>query len=122
MRCRNLASCISTCRRHRIGSGRQFRPREAEEKRDLADKVKVDADQLTEVRLSADGARLIMDLLDSNGQKVSLSLPINCMNAMLSALPRHAKPGSVHKLDSWNMGVAENGQDLLLTLRTPEGL
>jgi hypothetical protein len=88
----------------------------------LADKVKVDADQLTEVRLSADGARLNMDLLDSKGQKVSLSLPTNCMNAMLSALPRHAKPGSVHKLDSWNMGVAENGQDLLLTMRTQEGL
>jgi hypothetical protein len=88
----------------------------------LADKVKVDADQLTEVRLSADGARVVMDMLDSKGQRVSLSLPASCLNAMLSVLPRHAKPGSVHKLDSWNMGVAENGQDLLLTLRTPEGL
>jgi hypothetical protein len=88
----------------------------------LVDKVKVDADQLTEVRLSTDGARLNMDLLDSNGQKVSLSLPTRCLNAMLSMIPRHAKPGSVHKLDSWNMGVAENGQDLLLTLRTPEGV
>jgi hypothetical protein len=88
----------------------------------LAEKVKVDADQMTEVRLSADGARVVMDMLDAQGQKVSLSLPTNCLNAMLSVLPRHAKPDSAHKLDSWNMGVAENGQDLLLTLRTPEGL
>ena len=88
----------------------------------MVDKVKVDADQMTEVRLSADGARLNLDLLDSKGQKVSLSLPTSCLNTMLSVMPRHAKPGSVHKLDSWNMGVAENGQDLLLTLRTPVGL
>jgi hypothetical protein len=88
----------------------------------LTDKVKIDADQLTEVRLSADGARVILALLDDAGQKISLSLPINCLNAVLSVTPRHAEPGVVHKLVSWNMGVAENGQDLLLTLRTPEGL
>jgi hypothetical protein len=88
----------------------------------LSDKVKVDAAHLTEVRLSADGARLNMDLLDLRGQKVSLSLPTSCLNAMLSVMPRHAKPDSLHKLDSWHMGVAENGQDLVLTLRTPEGL
>jgi hypothetical protein len=88
----------------------------------LADKVKVDADRLTAVRLSADGARLNVDLLDLHGQKVSLSLPTGCLNAMLSVMPRHAKPGTLHKLDSWSMGVAQNGQDLVLTLRTPEGL
>jgi hypothetical protein len=88
----------------------------------MTDKVKIDADQMTEVRLSADGTRVIMALLDDAGRKVSLSLPANCLNAVLSAVPRHADPGTVHKLDSWNMGVAENGQDLLLTLRTAEGL
>jgi len=87
-----------------------------------SDTVKIDADQLTEVRLSADGTRVIMGLLDDAGQKVSLSLPATCLNAVLSVVPRHSEPGAVHKLDSWNMGVAESGQDLLLTLRTPEGL
>jgi hypothetical protein len=84
--------------------------------------VKIDADQLTEVRLSADATRAILTLLDNAGQKISLTLPTNCLNAVLSVVPRHAEPGAVHRLDSWNMGVAENGQDLLLTLRTPEGL
>jgi hypothetical protein len=88
----------------------------------LADRVKIDADQLAEVRLSTDGKRVLLALLDDAGQKVSLSLPADCLNALLSVVPRCAEPGAVHKLDSWSMGVAENGQDLLLTLRTPEGL
>jgi hypothetical protein len=88
----------------------------------LTGKVKIDADELTEIRLSADGARVLMSLLDTEGRKVSLSLPASCLNAVMSVAPRHAEPGAIHKLDSWNMGAVENGQDLLLTLRTPEGL
>jgi hypothetical protein len=84
--------------------------------------VKIDADQLTEVRLSPDGTRLLLTLLDDAGQRISLTLPASCLNTMLSVAPRHIEPGSVYRLDAWNMGVAENGQDLLLTLRTPEGL
>lgn len=64
----------------------------------------------------------MLTLLDATGQKVSLSLPARCLNAVLSVVPRHTEPGAIHKLDTWNMGVAENGQDLLLTLRTAEGL
>ena len=84
--------------------------------------MKIDAEQLTGVRLSADRTHVILGLLDAAGQKVSLSLPVNCLNAVLSVTPRQAEAGAVYKLDSWNMSVAENGQDLLLTLRTPEGL
>ncbi len=88
----------------------------------MAGRVKIDADQLTGIRLSADETRVTPALLDAEGQKISLSLPANCLNAMFSMMPRQADLGAVHKLDSWSMGVAENGQDLLLTLRTPEGL
>jgi hypothetical protein len=88
----------------------------------LTDKVRIDANDVTEVRLSADGTRVLLSLLDDRGEKVSLSLPASCLNAVLSATPRSAEPGSVHRLDSWNMAVADNGQDLVLTLRTPEGL
>jgi hypothetical protein len=88
----------------------------------LTDRVSIDANQLTEARLSADGTRVILTMLDQAGQKVSLSLPANCMNTVMAAMPDRADRGEVHKLDSWNMGVAGNGQDLLLTLRTPEGV
>jgi hypothetical protein len=88
----------------------------------VTDRVKIDAAQLAEIRLSADATRVIMTLLDAAGQKVSLSLPVNCLNAVVSVVPRQVAPDVVHRLDSWSMGVAENGQDLLLTLRTPEGV
>jgi hypothetical protein len=84
--------------------------------------VKIDANQVTEARLSADGTRVMLVLFDATGQRISLSLPANCLNAVLSVAPRYAEPDAIHKLDTWNMGVAENDQDLLLTLRTPEGL
>jgi hypothetical protein len=88
---------------------------------DLADKDRIDASELTEARLSADGTRLHLTLYDQAGKKVPLSLPTCCMNTLITALPGHPDPGSVHRLDSWTMGTSENGQDLLLTLRTPEG-
>jgi hypothetical protein len=88
----------------------------------LADKVKIDADQLTEARLSEDAARVHLTLLDQDGQRISLSLPVDCLNTIITALPGRADPGTIHKLDTWNMGTAGNGQDLLLTLRTPQGL
>jgi hypothetical protein len=87
----------------------------------VTDTVKIDASQLAEVRLSADATRVTLTLLDDTKQKIQLSLPVDCLNAVVSAVPRRAEPEAVHRLDSWSMGVAENGRDLLLTLRTPEG-
>jgi hypothetical protein len=88
----------------------------------LADKDRIDVEQLTEVRLSPDGARMQLTLLDQAGEKVLLSLPTCCLNALVTAIPGQVDPGPVHKLDTWSMGVAENGRDLLLTLRTPESV
>ena len=88
----------------------------------MADRVNIDTEQLTDVLVSADGTRLHLTMLDQAGQKVFLSLPTNCLNTVVTAMPGRADPGTIHKLDSWSMGVADNGQDLLLTLRTPEGM
>ncbi|MGA3005077.1 MAG: hypothetical protein ABSE20_25485 [Acetobacteraceae bacterium] len=88
----------------------------------MTDKVKIDANKLTEIRLSEDATRVTMTLLDASGQQVLLSLPANCLNAVVSVVPRQVAPDVVHRLDSWSMCVVENGQDLLLTLRTPEGV
>ena len=56
--------------------------------------VKIDANQVTEARLSADGARVTLLVLDDTGQRISLSLPATCLNALLSVAPRHAEPGA----------------------------
>lgn len=88
----------------------------------MNDRSRIDASELDGAQLSSDGSRLILRLRDAAGQKVSLSLPMTCLNAMLAAMPRSAPMGARHSLDAWSMAPAENGQDMILTLRTPEGL
>jgi hypothetical protein len=88
----------------------------------MTDRTRIDVADLNGVRLSADGSRLILLLCDTAGQKVSLSLPTNCLNTVLTAAPRPPEAATVHAVDTWNIAAAENGQDMILTLYTPEGL
>ena len=88
----------------------------------MTDRVKIDATELVDVRLSADRTRLLLRLRDQAGQSVRLSLPTACLNAMMTAMPQQVDTGTVHSLDTWTMGAGENGEDLVLTLRTPQGL
>lgn len=81
----------------------------------------IDAMELMGVQMSSDGKRLRLRVRDQSGQTVSFSLPACWLNAMLNALPRSTGPDTVHALDSWSMDRVGNGQDLILTLRTPEG-
>ena len=83
---------------------------------------RIDAAELDGVRLSPDGSRLILMLRDATGQKVSLSLPKNCLNTMLTAVPHAEEAGAAHAVDTWTMTATENGQDMVLTLHTPEGM
>ena len=88
----------------------------------MTDRSRIDAAGLDGVRLSPDGSRLILLLRDAAGQKVSLSLPTNCLNTVLTAVPRTAEAAAMHSVDTWNMTATENGQDMILTLCTPEGM
>jgi hypothetical protein len=81
----------------------------------------IEAVELLGLRLSADGASLRLRVRDQGGQVVSLSLPCCWLNTMINALPRASDVDTVHALDSWSMDRLDNGQDLVLTLRTPEG-
>jgi hypothetical protein len=81
----------------------------------------IEATELLGLRVSADGKCLRLRVRDKNGQAVSLSLPVCWLNAMLTALPRTTGIDTVHPLDSWSMDRLNNGQELVLTLRTPEG-
>lgn len=88
----------------------------------MTDRSRIDA-ELDGVRLSPDGSRLVLLLRDAAGEKVSLFLPLSCLNAVLTAAPQPAEPvGGVHSVASWNMTPAENRQDMILTFCTPEGL
>ncbi len=82
----------------------------------------IDATDLIGVRLSADGKRLRLRIRDQNGQTVSVSLPACWLSAMLSAVPRLCDTAdTVHPLQSWSMDRPGSGEELILTLRTPEG-
>jgi hypothetical protein len=81
---------------------------------------RIDAD-LDGVRLSPDSSRLILLLRDMTGQKVSVSLPTSCLNTVFAAAPSPVEIGTVQSVDAWNMAPAGNGQDMVLTLCTPEG-
>lgn len=81
----------------------------------------IEAKELIGLRLSFDGRCLRLRVRDRSGQSMTVSLPVGWLNAMLDILPRDCGPGTVHPLDSWSLDRVGNGQDLLLTLRTPEG-
>lgn len=87
----------------------------------MTDRSRIDA-ELDGVRLSPDASRLILLLRDAAGQKVSLSLPRSCLSTVVTAAPQPSDIGTVHAVDAWNMVLAENGQDMILTLCTPEGM
>jgi hypothetical protein len=88
----------------------------------LADRVRIDATELLDVRLSSDRTRVVLKLRDQGGQSVSLSLPTACLNTVMTAMPQQIDAGTVHPLDTWTMQPGENDQVLVLTLRTPQGL
>jgi DNA topoisomerase IB len=81
----------------------------------------IDATELIDIRVSPDGTQLRLRLRDQSGQSLTFSLPASWLNAMLSALPASTGAAMVHPLDSWSMDRAPDSQDLVLTLRTPEG-
>jgi hypothetical protein len=81
----------------------------------------IEATELVDLRLSADGQCLRLRVRDQSGQTVTVSLPVCWLNAMLNALPHTSGIGTVHPLDSWSIDRVGNGQHLVLTLHTPEG-
>jgi hypothetical protein len=83
---------------------------------------RIDAAELSGAQLSSDGSRLILLMRDAAGQNVSLSLPADCLNTILTATPRQVEADAAYSLDTWSMAPAENGRDMILTLCTPQGL
>jgi hypothetical protein len=70
----------------------------------LADRVRIEATELPDVRSSSDRTRFVLRLRDQAGQSVSLSLPTACLNTVMTAMPRQVETGTVHSLDTWTMG------------------
>jgi hypothetical protein len=87
----------------------------------MTDPSDIEAMELDGVHISTDGRRLRLRVRDRSGRTVRFSLPVNWLNSMLNALPQSGGDGVVHPLDSWRLERTPTGQDLVLTLQTPEG-
>jgi hypothetical protein len=87
----------------------------------MTDPSDIEAMELDSVHVSMDGRRLRLRVRDQSGRTVRLTLPASWLNSLLNALPRSDGGGVVHPLDSWSLDRTPNGQDLVLTLQTPEG-
>src|SRR5271167_2325656 len=87
----------------------------------MTDARDIEVRELDSVLVSADGRRLRLRVRDQAGRTVCFWLPANWLNSILKALPRSSDSGVVHPLDSWSIDRTPNGQDLVLTLRTPQG-
>lgn len=87
----------------------------------MTDPIDIEAMELASVHISLDGRRVRLRVRDQSGRTVRFTLPANWLSSMVNALPRSGGDGVVHPLDSWRLERTPTGQDLVLTLQTPEG-
>jgi hypothetical protein len=87
--------------------------------------VRVDATELDWVEVTDEGRRLCLRLRDPAGHAVAVSLPLDSVNAVLTAVPRPpsdllaGSAGQVYALDSWSL--AHDQQGVVLTLHLADG-
>jgi len=86
---------------------------------------RIEAAELNRIEIIDGGRRLCLSVRDAAGRPASMSLPIECLNAVVTAVPRSDRDlladaaRSVHRLDSWTL--RDEGAGLVLTLHLPDG-
>ncbi len=86
---------------------------------------RIEAAELNHVAISDNGQRLCLSVRDADGRHASMSLPIECLNAVLTAVPRSdqdllADAGQrVHQIDSWSL--RDPGAGLVLMFHLSDG-
>jgi len=87
--------------------------------------VRIHAAELNWVEVTDNGRRLCLRMRDPAGHAVSVSLPVECVNRVLTALPRTAGEllaggvTQIHSVESWSLSQDLDG--LVLTLHLPDG-
>jgi hypothetical protein len=86
---------------------------------------RIDVTELNYVEVTEDGRRLRLHVLDGGGGPALVSLPVHCLNLVVTAVPpafaglvEPAGERVIHDVDSWSLEHGEAG--LVLTLRQPD--
>ncbi len=80
----------------------------------------IDAAEIDRIDVGDDGRRLYLRVRDTRGRHASVSLPVDCVGTILTAVPHApARNGAIHRVDGWSLQDTPGG--LLLTLRLPDG-
>lgn len=94
----------------------------------MPDRTRIEATRLTRVDIAEDGRRLCLQLQDQSGRSAAVSLPIDCLNTVLAAVPRQFEQSLVqrsapaHRVDTWSLELTSDPQTLRLTLHMPDGV
>jgi hypothetical protein len=80
----------------------------------------VEAIELLNVRVVHEDGSVRLRIRDQNGQPLTVALPAHWLDAIVTALPWPPTSNEARPLASWTMDRT-SGDDLLLTLRTPDG-
>jgi len=90
-----------------------------------ASRPQIDVTELNYVEVIEDGSRLRLHVVDDRGGPASVSLPVSCLNLVVTAIPPAfaglvdaAGERVIHDVDSWSLEERETG--LVLTLRQPD--
>jgi hypothetical protein len=92
----------------------------------------IDVASLTTCLVTPGGQRVRLNFEDSRGRPATLSLPSNCVQQLVMTLPHllstalKAQHGdrsarAVFPLDEWRLETVSGSNDLILTLKTPDG-
>lgn len=80
----------------------------------------IDAAELISVRLMPGEGRIRLHIRSQNGQPRTVTIPMQWLDAIVSASPAPPCGAEAHRLASWHLDRTAD-DDLLLTLRTSEG-
>jgi hypothetical protein len=92
----------------------------------------IEGKALDQFQIAPDGTSVSLGLRDTAGQSVAVSLPIDCVNALMMTLPsmvaqalrarhRDSSLRMVFPLGQWTVESAAADERVILTLSTPDG-
>jgi len=86
----------------------------------MTEPADIDAVELISVRLMPGERRIRLHIRNQNSEPRTVTIPMQWLDAIVNASPAPPCEAEARRLASWHL-ERTNGDDLLLTLRTPEG-